>query len=80
MWLPYFRGNKFLTGFYVQTLLGAVVLPAALAIGKILGYSEFDPLEVKGNHLADISTRNTALKGTTSNETSVIVQGNISPK
>ena len=66
MWLPYFRGNKFLNGFYVQKLLGPVLLPAALAIGKILGYSELDPLEVKGNHLADISTRNTDLKRTTS--------------
>ena len=54
-------------------------LPAALAVIKILGRSKLDSLEAKGNHLADISTRNAALKGNNSSQTSFLVQRDISP-
>ena len=45
---------------------------------KILSHSKLDSLEAKGNHLADICTRNAALEGTNS-QTSVTVQRDISP-
>lgn len=58
--------------------LDVLLLPAALAL-KIPGHSKLDSLEAKGNPLADISTRDGALKGTSSSQTFVIVQRNISP-
>ena len=39
--------------------------------------SKLDSLEAKGNHLACIFARNVALKGTNSNQTSVMVQAGI---
>ena len=45
---------------------------------KILGISKLDSLEVKGNDLADICTRNADLEGTNS-QTSVTVQRDVSP-
>ena len=79
MWLPYFQW-KYLKGtLYLGIIQDAVLLPAALAIGKILGYSELDPLEVKGNHLADISARNAALNVTNNSQISVMVQRDIFP-
>ena len=53
-------------------------LLASLSIIKILGNSKLDSLEVKGNHLADICTRNAALEGINS-QTSVTIQRDISP-
>ena len=72
-------GNKVLSGPYVQELLNAILLPATLAIIKIPGHSKLDSLEAKGNHLAAISARNAALKGTNGSQTSVMVQRDISP-
>lgn len=60
------NGDKILNGPYVQELLDAILLPDALAI-KIPGHSELDSLEGKGNHFADISAKNAALKGISSN-------------
>lgn len=40
------------------------VLLVTLAIIKIPGHSKLDSLEGKENYLADISTRNASLKGT----------------
>ena len=37
-------------------------------------HSELDLLEAEGNHLADISKRNVALKGTSRSQISVMVQ------
>ena len=48
---------------YVEELLEAILLPDTLAVIKILGYSKFDSLETKTNHLADTSARNVVLKG-----------------
>ena len=42
-----FSGNKIKNGPYVQELLDAILLPAALAIIKILGHSKLDSLEAK---------------------------------
>ena len=60
-------------------LLGETLLPATLAIIKILGRSILDSLEAKGNYFVDISTKNAFLKDTNSSQTSVIVQENVSP-
>ena len=49
---------------YVQNLLDAILLLAILTIIKVPGHSKLDSPEAKGNHLTDISTKNTALKGT----------------
>lgn len=57
-------------------LLGETLLPASLAIIKILEQSIFDSLEAKGNYFADISTKNAFLKDNNSSQTSVIVQEN----
>ena len=56
--------NKIKNGPYVQELLDAILLLAALAIIKIPGHLKLDSLEAKGGHFGDISTRNVALKGT----------------
>lgn len=53
-----------------------MLLPAAFAIIKAPGHSKHDSLEAKGNHLADISTKNATFKGT-HNQTSVIIQRNV---
>ena len=45
---------------------------AILSRIKILEHIMFDSLEAKENHLADISARNSALKGTDSSQTSVM--------
>ena len=60
-------------------LLGETLLPATLAIIKILGHSILDSLEAKGNYFVDISTKNAFLKDINSSQTSVIVQENVSP-
>lgn len=70
--LPHFQGDKIKNGLYVQELLDALILPAALVIIKVTRHSKLDFLEAKGNHLTDISTKNIALKGT-NNQTSVMV-------
>ena len=44
-------------------MFDAILLPAALVIIKMPGHSKFESLETKGNHPADIFTRNAALKG-----------------
>lgn len=49
-----------------------------MAIIKVPGHSKHDFLEAKGNHFADISTKKAALQGT-NNQTSVIVQRDVSP-
>ena len=71
-------GNKILNELYVQELLDAILILATLAIIKISGHSKLGCLEVKGNHLTDISVRNIVLKATNSSQTSVIVQSDIS--
>lgn len=71
-------GDKIKNGLYVQQLLDAIILPAALIIIKVTGHSKLDPLVAKGNHLTDSSTKNTALKGT-NNQTSVMVQRDVPP-
>ena len=58
--------------------MNTVILPAILAIIKILGHVKLDFLEIKGNYLADISTRNAILKGTNNSQTSVIIHRDIS--
>lgn len=66
-------GVKIKNGPYVQNLLDAVLLPAALAVIKVPGHSKSGFLEAKGNHL----TRNPAKNATllrSINQTSVIVQ------
>lgn len=56
-------GNSIKNDSYVQELLDAILfLPAILVIIKIPGHSKNLTLEVKENHLADISIRNVALK------------------
>ena len=45
---------------------------------KIPRCSKLECLEAKGNHLVDVSAKNAALKGTNSNQTSVMVQKDIS--
>ena len=72
------RGDEIKNGPYVQGLLDAILLPAGRAIIKILGHSQLDCLEAKGNHLADTSTRNAALNGTNSHQISVMAQRDIS--
>ena len=52
-------------------------LPAAFI--KIPGYSKRVFLEAKRNHLVDISRKNAALKETNNNQTSGMVQRDISP-
>lgn len=42
-------------------IIGGYILPATLAIIKILGYSQLDSLEAKGNLLAGISSKNVSL-------------------
>lgn len=59
--------------------MDTILLPAALAIINILGQYKSDSLEIEENHLADISIRNAAFKGTKSNQTSVMVQRDIFP-
>ena len=68
-----------LNGPYIQKLLDAILLPAALPVIKSLWHSELDSLETKGNHLADISSRNDGLKGTNNSQTSVMVQRDFFP-
>lgn len=66
-------GVKIKNGPYVQNLLDAILLPAALAVIKAPGHSKSGFLEAKGNHL----TRNPAKNATllrSINQTSVIVQ------
>ena len=58
--------------------MNTVILPAILAIIKILGHVKLDFLEIKGNHLADISARNAIFKGTNNSQTSVIIHRDIS--
>lgn len=48
-------GDKIKSSPYIQELLDAVHLPAALAIIKTLGHYKLDFLEAKGNYLTDIS-------------------------
>lgn len=68
------NGDKIKNSPYAWELLDTMVFLDALAIIKILGYSKLDSLEAKGNHLADISAKNTALKGVSGSQTSVMVQ------
>ena len=44
-----------------------------------MGHSKLDLLEAEGNHLADISKRNAALKGTSRSQISVMVQRDTPP-
>ena len=57
-----------------------VLLTDIPAIIKILGHSKLGSPEAEQNHLAaiNIAARNAALKGTNSNQTSVVVQRDIS--
>ena len=55
-----------------------VILSPATFIIKIPGHSKLDPLEAKGNHLADISASNATIKGTNNRQTSVMVKRVIS--
>ena len=55
------------------------ILPAALAIIKIPWYSKLDFPEAKRNHLVHISRKNVALKETNKNQTSGMIQRDISP-
>ena len=70
---------QMLNGPFIQELLDVILLPATLATIKILGHSKLDSLEAKENHFADISVRSAALKGTKSNQISVMIQRDISP-
>lgn len=72
------RGNKIKYGPYIHELLDEKLLPAALATFKILGDSKLDSLEAKGNHHADVSARNAALKESNSSQTSPMAQRCIS--
>ena len=56
-----------------------ILLPATLPTIQLLKHSKLGFLEAKETHLADISTRTGALKGTNSNQTSNVVQRDISP-
>ena len=62
---------------YVQKLLNAIFLLAALAITKIPGNSKLDCPEVRGNHPADIFTGVAFLKGTNGSQTAVMVKSDI---
>ena len=53
---------------YAQELLDAILLLASLAAFEILEHSKLDSLEAKGNHLADIYTRNAVHKETNSSQ------------
>lgn len=55
---------------YIQELLDSILLPPTLAIIKIPGHYKLDSLETEGNCLAETSSRNAALKGTDSSQTS----------
>ena len=66
--------NKSKNSPYVWELLDAILLPAALAIIKILGQSKPDSLEAKKNHLADTAARSAALKGINSSQIATMVQ------
>lgn len=55
---PPFIGNK------LEIACMSGVLLVTLGIIKIPGHSKLDSLEGKENYLADISTRNVSLKGT----------------
>lgn len=44
-----------------------------------MGHSKLDLLEAEGNHLADISKRNAALKGISRSQISVMVQRDTPP-
>ena len=59
-------------------IIGCYPFTAPLAI-KILRHSKLHSPEAKGNHLADTSANHAALKGTKSNQTSVMVQTDIFP-
>ena len=54
----------------------AIFLSATLAITNIPGHSKLYSLEAKGNHFADISAGNAALKGA---NRILLVQRNIPP-
>lgn len=54
-------GDKIKTEPYVWNLLDAVLLPGALAIIKVSGHCKSESLQVRANHLADTSAKNTAL-------------------
>ena len=71
-------GNKIEDGPFVQKLLDAILLPASLAIFKILGHPKLDSPKAKGNHLADTFAWNAVLKRINSSQTSVMVQRGIS--
>lgn len=58
--------DKIKNGFYVQNLLDAILLLAALAIIKGPGHLRLNFLETKVNHLAYISAKHTAPKETKS--------------
>ena len=70
---------KILNGPYTQELVDAIHLPAALAIIKIPRYSKLDFPEAKRNHLVHISRKNAVLKETNKNQTSGMIQRDISP-
>lgn len=70
--------DKIKNGCYVHNLLDAILLPVALAVIKVPGHSRLNSLGAKVNHLADIATKNTALKETNS-QTLVMVQRDIPP-
>lgn len=59
--------------------MNAILLPIDLAIIKMPEHSKLEFLETKINHLADISTKNATLKGTSNSQTSVTVQRDNSP-
>ena len=59
-------------------MLHTILLPAALAIIKVLEHSKLDFLEARVYHLADNNARNAALKGTNSSQTSIMIQRDIS--
>lgn len=72
------NGVNIRKGFHVQNILNAILLPAALAIIKVLGHSRLNSLETKVIYLTDISAKNAALKETNS-QTSVMIQKDALP-
>lgn len=63
---------------YIQEFLHAILAPAALAVIETPGHSNPDSLEEKENGYDGIPAGSAALKGTSSSQASVMVQGDIS--
>ena len=77
-YIPTSNGDKIKNDSYVQILLDAIPLPAALDIIKLSRHSRLNSLEAKRKRLTGISTKNAACKEASS-QTSVLVQRDVIP-